>query len=332
MDLKNDINFSLWCDFIERDFIQNEFKDLIDTNTIYGATSNPAIFENAIKTSDAYIQQINMLQNNDNKKIYEELAITDIKYAADTMSNLHNISYDSGFISIEVDPLLCDDAMGTIEEGARLYSAIGCENVMIKVPATKAGYIAMENLTAMGINVNATLIFSVQQAINSAKALNNGIIKSDKNTQAVVSVFVSRFDRAIDDTLAKLNIPLSKMGILNATKCYYEITKINNSNIRTLFASTGVKGDRLPKSYYIDNLVYPNSINTAPLNTIRDYIENDEFKVSQIPTIQECDDYFKILKKNNIDIDKISEQLLKDGLNSFKESFKNMLNKLKIDN
>ena len=171
MTLKKDINFSLWCDFIERDFLEDKFQTLINNHIIQGATSNPAIFESSITNSNAYKQQINMLQANEPKTIYEELALTDIKRASELLSSLHHENAEDGFISIEVDPLLCDDEIGTIEEGTRLYHTIGNDNVMIKIPATQAGYIAMEELTSRGINVNATLIFSPQQAINCAKAL-----------------------------------------------------------------------------------------------------------------------------------------------------------------
>jgi transaldolase len=330
MNLKQNINFSLWCDFIERDFLQNQFKQLLVDNTIYGATSNPAIFEQSITTSDAYTQQISMLQENPTKKIYEELAITDIKSAAIIMKDLNDQENDSGFISIEVDPSLCDDAQATIDEGIRLFNSISYDNVMIKVPATSAGYIAMKELTAQGVNVNATLIFSVEQAIQCTKALDEGIKLSKKNTQAVVSVFVSRFDRLLDERLEKLNIPVSKTGILNATKCYYEVEKFENQNIRTLFASTGVKGDKLAPSYYIDELVFPNSINTAPLATIEAYMKNNNFIQSDIISEEECNKFFDNLFQNGIDINEISDILLKDGLSSFKKSFKIMLEKLKI--
>ena len=160
MNLKSNINFSLWCDFIERDFLEDRFQDLLINNIIQGATSNPAIFEQSILNSEAYSQQISMLQANDSKKIYEELAITDIKRAAEILHPLYEIDSDDGFISIEIDPMLCDDAEATIQEGIRLHNTIGYDNVMIKVPATNSGYIAMEKLTALGISVNATLIFS----------------------------------------------------------------------------------------------------------------------------------------------------------------------------
>ena len=329
MNLKNNINYSLWCDFIERDFLENEFQELIKKGIIFGATSNPAIFEQSITSSGAYQQQIGMLQANDAKKIYEELAITDIKRAAELLYPLYDSDNNKGFISIEVDPTLCDDAKKTIQEGVRLYQTIGYNNVMIKIPATKAGYIAMESLSGMGINVNATLIFTPNQAIECAKALDNGIKKSTKDTKGVISVFVSRFDRELDKKLEVLKIDPSTTGIINATKCYYEIEKFNNSNIRTLFASTGVKGDNLTPSYYIENLIYPNSVNTAPLKAIKEYIKNGVFKQSNIISEDECDRYFALLKENEIDIKKIGEKLLIDGLEAFKASFKQMLNRLK---
>jgi len=329
IQLNKEINFSLWCDFIERDFLEDGFKQLIHNNTIQGATSNPSIFEQSITNSQAYTQQIDMLQANNEKRIYEELAIADIKRAANLMQELYDDNSNNGFVSIEVDPFYCDDAKATIEEGERLYQAIGCDNVMIKVPATNAGYIAMQELTSKGISVNATLIFSDKQAIECAKALDAGIKQSNQDTKAVISVFVSRFDRALDEELEHLGVTPSKTGIINATKCYHEIEKFENPNIRTLFASTGVKGDKLPVSYYVDNLVYPHSVNTAPLGTINGYIQNDIFKKSDILSEQECDEYFDTLLTHKIDINKVSQTLLVDGLEAFKVSFANMLKKLK---
>ncbi|MCT7596620.1 transaldolase [Aliarcobacter butzleri] len=329
MGLKEEINYSLWCDFIERDFLENRFKEIINKGIIQGATSNPAIFESSITTSVAYKQQLDMLQANNEKTIYEELALTDIKRAAFLLDDLHKKDADDGFISIEVDPLLCDDAAGTIEEGIRLYSSINAENVMIKIPATDAGYIAMRELTSRGINVNATLIFSPQQAIKCAQALDEGIKDSNKDIKAVISVFVSRFDRMMDSELSSKGLQSSKLGIINATKCYYEVNKFENANIRTLFASTGVKGNELSPSYYIDNLIYPNSVNTAPLATIEDWLTDGKKEQTAIMSETDCDKYFELLKDKGIKMEEVYEKLLADGLESFKNSFKDLLSKLK---
>ena len=328
MGLFEDINYSIWCDFIERDFLENRFKEIIKKKIIQGATSNPAIFESSITNSVAYKQQLDMLQANSAKTIYEELALTDIKRAATLLDDLHKKDADDGFISIEVDPLLCDDAAGTIEEGVRLYSLINADNVMIKVPATDAGYIAMRELTSRGINVNATLIFSPLQAIKCAQALDEGIKDSNKDIKAVVSVFVSRLDRIADAELVAKGLQASKLGIMNATKCYHEVNKFQNANIRTLFASTGVKGNDLSPTYYIDNLIYPHSVNTAPLATIEDWLTDGSKVETTLISEAECNKYFDLLKSKDIKMDAIYNKLLVDGLEAFKVSFKDLLSKL----
>jgi transaldolase len=325
MSLKQEIEFSLWCDFIERDFIEGEFKEIIADGTIYGATSNPAIFEKAIRTSDAYAEQKRILQANEPKKIYEELAITDIKKAALALRDLYENDSNDGFVSIEVDPFYCDDAKATIEEGIRIFNAINEPNVMIKIPATQAGYEAMEELTSRGISVNATLIFSPSQATKCAQALDRGISKSTKDTKGVVSVFVSRFDRACDEILKEKGLETGRLGVMNAIKCYHNVEAVGNKNIRTLFASTGVKGDDLPKSYYIDELIYPNSVNTAPLDTIKAWLESGSKQPSEVISNEKCDLYFEKLEENSIDINSVYEKLLVDGLEAFKVSFKTLL-------
>ncbi|RXK03105.1 MULTISPECIES: transaldolase [Arcobacteraceae] len=328
MSLKEDINYSLWCDFIERDFLENRFQDIIKDEVIHGATSNPAIFESSITNSAAYDQQLQMLKANEAKTIYEELAVSDIRRAAELLHDLHLEDNNDGFISIEVDPTLCDDAKGTVEEGMRLNSLIGADNVMIKVPATEAGYEAMKELTSAGIHVNATLIFSPEQAIKCAQALDEGIKASNKDIKAVISVFVSRLDRMCDNKMVSKGLETAKLGIINAAKCYHEVEKFENKNIRTLFASTGVKGDELRASYYIDTLIYPHSVNTAPLATIEDWLENGQKTPTKVISEEECNKYFKLLESKDIDVNEVYTKLLNDGLEAFKDSFADLLNKL----
>jgi len=329
-NLREEINFSLWCDFIERDFLENEFQVLIENKIIQGATSNPDIFKNAIVTSGAYEQQISILQANSAKKIYEEICCSDIRRAAQILKPLHNKSTLDGFISLEVDPRLHNNIFKTLEEGKRLFNTIHHDNVMIKIPATPSGYPAMKYLTALGIPVNATLVFSPEQAIRCAEALNAGIIEGGKKAQSVISIFVSRLDKLLNDTLLSANLEKSKIGIINATKCYYEINKFNNSNIRTLFASTGVKDDDLPKSYYIDNLIFPNSVNTAPIQAIKDWNKNKIYSSSNMIEEEQCDAYFNTLNKKKINISSHYNKLLEDGLHAFKTSFDQLLNKIKL--
>lgn len=314
-------NFSLWCDFVERDFLKGEFVELLNKEIFNGATSNPAIFKSAFLTSPAYQDDRKKLKDLDSKSVYEKLAIEDIKRAATTMQNLYKSSND-GFISIEVDPTLCDDANGTIKEGKRLFKEIGKKNVMIKVPATKAGYIAMEELVKSGIHVNATLIFSPDQAkccMDAFKRANNA------DAKCVVSVFVSRFDSKLDKQIETFGMKTSKVGICNATKIYDLIETYNLPNVRTLFASTGVKTDGLELDYYIKELLYKNSVNTAPLGTIKAFINS---KAIEKQPAKEYIKYFEDLEKNGVDMKKAYDELLEDGLASFKEAFAQILKEL----
>jgi len=327
------INFSLWLDFIERDYLKNEFGKLLEQGIVNGATSNPAIFASAITTSPAYKEQLASLEGKSAKEKYEALAIADIKTAAQMLRPLYDEGND-GYISIEVDPFLCNDTQGTIDEGKRLFKAIGEPNVMVKVPATQAGYDAMTALMEDGISVNATLIFSPKQATQCFKAMTKGIQKCEAyggcRVEAVISVFVSRFDRMLDAELEQAGIDPFKTGIYNAAKIYNMIEGNEIPNIRALFASTGVKGDALPANYYIKELMAAHSVNTAPLATIEAHIETATETKELLPIDDKLiNGYFMNLEDNGFDMEKIYKQLLDEGLEAFEQSFKDMLEQIK---
>jgi transaldolase len=317
--------FALWVDFIERTFLDKELKALIERGVVNGATSNPAIFKNAILSSGAYKEQLLTLSHLSPKEKYEALAIFDIQKAADLLRPLYDAS-DDGYVSIEVDPFLCDDTQATIAEGIRLHQSINRPNVMIKVPATSAGYIAMEALASAGIAVNATLIFSVDQALRCAEAFNKASKKASVDT--VISVFVSRIDRAIDEMLRSSGVEIGKMGIFNAADIYNRVEALNVPKCRVLFASTGVKGDDFRTSYYIDELLAPNSVNTAPLTTIDAYVEGGD-RIFKLPLSDESiqEHRAKVLGVG-IDMNKIIDQQVTEGLESFKSAFIEILSEL----
>ncbi len=323
-----ELKFSLWLDFVEREFLKNDFSKLIDEGIINGATSNPSIFASAITTSPAYREQLASLQGKSAKEKYEALAIEDIRTAAQALRHAYDTAND-GYISIEVDPFLSNDTKGTIEEGKRLFSAIGEPNVMIKVPATNAGYEAMRELLSMGISVNATLIFSPEQARRCLKFMTAGLHEYDATgggkVNAVISVFVSRFDRLLDADLAEEGMDVAKTGIYNAAKIYNIIEKNYTPNIRTLFASTGVKGDNLPADYYIRELLAPHSVNTAPLGTIEAYLAKKATAPKLPLEDAEINGYFTKLKDCGFDMQAVYDSLLKDGLEAFEKAFQDML-------
>jgi len=325
--VNKEIGFSLWLDFVERDYLKNEFGKLIEKGIINGATSNPAIFASAINSSPAYKEQLETLDGKSAKEKYEALAIEDIRTAAQALRPLYDEGND-GYISIEVDPFLSNDTQGTIEEGRRLFETIGEPNVMVKVPATNAGYEAMTALLAEGISVNATLIFSPTQAQRCVKAMEKGMEQTDKKVDGVISVFVSRFDRMLDDELAQSGIETGLTGVYNAAKIYNMIEKSGNENIRTLFASTGVKGDDLPPYYYMRELLAAHSVNTAPLATIEAWLA-----VKPTPAKLPLEDtvingYFTKLADNGFDMEAVYATLLKEGLEAFEKAFQEMLDGL----
>ncbi len=283
------MKFSLWCDFVENGFLDGEFVSLITSGKINGATSNPAIFKQAILNSPIYKDKIAKFKAQKPKaaakEIYESLAIADIQRAADKLA-LNFARKNDGFVSLEIDPRLYDNAAQSLGEAKRLHTAIAKPNVMMKIPATRQSYEVMSELMAAGVSVNATLIFSLAQAKACFDALNSGLkafrarnaaalsVNSSANSlngknalrepQGVISVFVSRFDRLLNARVKGKNA----VGVLNASLCYDFIRAQNEPSIRTLFASTGVKGDDLPKDYYIRELLFEGCINTAPLDAL----------------------------------------------------------------
>ena len=322
-----DLKFSLWADFIERDYLDNEFKYLIDIGVVNGATSNPAIFKNAILNSPAYKKQLESLSSLTPKEKYEAVAIYDIQKAADILKPLYDEG-DDGYVSIEVDPYLCDDSEGTILEGKRLFKEIDRKNVMIKVPATLAGYQAMTELVASGIPVNATLVFSKNQAISCAKAFAIGVDRFGKSVDTVISVFVSRIDRALDALLKEKGIQEALSGIYNSADIYNTIEEMAVQGCRVLFASTGVKGDSLPVHYYIEQLLAYNSVNTAPVDTIEAFHINGK-KERALPIDSKIiDEHFKKIEDAGIDFEAVINKQIADGLESFKEAFKEIMESL----
>ena len=317
-------NFSLWCDFIENSFLDNEFLSLL--GKVSGATSNPAIFKNAILNSSIYKEKIVKLKGKKAKEIYENLAIADIQKAADKLAPQF-FSHNDGFISIEIDPRLHDNTNLSLGEAKRLFTSIAKENVMIKIPATKASYEVMYELMKNGINVNATLIFSLEQSQKSFEALNAGLVhfrktqKGMKSPKAVISIFVSRFDRLLNSKVSEKN----RIVILNANLAYNNIIRNDEPNIRALFASTGVKGDDLPKDYYIKELLFENSVNTAPLDAISAFNFSYEFK-KPLMNFEIYTQLNQIISQN--EREKAYEILLSDGLEQFCVAFEEILEAL----
>ncbi|HEC1785018.1 TPA: transaldolase, partial [Campylobacter lari] len=264
----------------------------------------------------------------DKKSLYEYLAIEDIQKAADKLF-LNFYENNDGFISIEIDPRLKDNTSLSLAEAKRLYTQISKENVMMKIPATNASYEVMYELMKSGISVNATLIFDFEQTKKCFEALNLGLkefrknnIANKKEPQAVISIFVSRFDRLLNEKVVDKNF----IGILTATKSYKYIISQNEDNIRALFASTGIKGDDLEKDYYIKELLYDKAINTAPLDAINAF--KGKNLVFKEPLKDECIEKKLQANISNDELKNACKFLLDDGLEQFCIAYEDILKSL----
>ncbi|MCF6200729.1 MAG: hypothetical protein L3J42_01165 [Hydrogenimonas sp.] len=201
---------------------------------------------------------------------------------------------------------------------------------MIKVPATDAGYGAMKRLMSEGVNVNATLIFSPMQALKSLDAMEEGLriwraTNEGVSAKGVLSVFVSRFDRMLDDRLERAGVQPGRLGIVNAARIYNMVESRRESALRALFASTGVKGNAYEADYYIKELMAPHSVNTAPLATIEAFLEHP-LHAPKLPIDEEAiATFFDSVERAGVDMQNVYDKLMSEGLEAFKEAFARLL-------
>jgi len=314
------MNTSIWVDYLDREFLNTTFKEWVESGLINGLTSNPAIFANALK-KDVYKEDFEKLRGKSAKEIYEEIAIKDIQTACDVLKPSYEKGND-GFASVEVDPRLINDTKGTIDEALRLVDKIKRDNLMIKIPANEAGVKAMETLAKKGININATLIFSPTQAMRAAEAIAKG-----DDIKGVISVFVSRFDRKLNPLLKKKNLATDRVGFFNAIKIYNQIENMKYSNIRALFASTGVKQKYLSADYYVENLYLPHSVLTLPPDVI-EAIKDKKIEESFHFQTKHIDAFFSFLTPAGINMQKVYQELFDEGVEAFEKAFEDMLNSI----
>ena len=290
---------SVWLDFIMRDMLESgELKEMV-ADGIRGLTSNPTIFQKAIGGSAAYDDAIrDALAANPAlgpKEVYEMLAVRDIQDAADALRPVYDGSAATdGYVSLEVSPLLAADTAGTIAEAHRLWELVARPNLMIKVPATPEGIPAIEDLIAVGINVNATLMFSMADYEAVAQAYVRGVRRAD-NPQRIASVasfFVSRVDTSVDDALDKIGSDAAlnlrgKAAVANAKLAYDRYLQIftgpeyadqvarGAQTQRVLWASTGVKNPAYSDVLYVEPLIGPATVNTMPPATIDAFLDTE---------------------------------------------------------
>ncbi|MGA7936390.1 MAG: transaldolase [Kovacikia sp.] len=356
---------SIWMDNLSRDIIQSgELKSLITTRGLRGITSNPAIFEKAIAGNKVYDADIEagISAGKSLLEIYETLIFEDIRNACDIFRPVYEESHGlDGYVSIEVPPTIARDTESTIREARRYYQSIGRQNVMIKIPGTPEGFPAVEQVISEGINVNITLLFSVQSYIDAAWAYIRGLEERVANGEdihtiaSVASFFLSRIDSLIDDRIeqkikgislpeqiAKLKAVEGKVAIANAKIAYQEYKKIIQTDRwqalvtkgakvqRLLWASTSTKNPNYSDVMYVDELVGADTVNTLPPSTIEACADHchvgDRIETNLDAAYQMIDS----LKDPdiNLDLDQVMDQLLVEGIDKFIQPFQSLMKSL----
>jgi len=349
---------SIWLDYIRRDLISSgELLHLIEADGLRGMTSNPAIFEKAIAESNLYDSDIHNLSKKKNiNEIYETLSQQDVQHAADVFRPLYDMTNGKdGYVSLEVNPHLAHNTLGTISEGRRLWAALDRPNVLIKVPATVEGLPAISQLISDGININVTLLFSLPRYREVAESYIKGLEASvaqgkpiDK-IASVASFFLSRIDAVIDpkeaDFLAsegehahfvtniRGQVAISSAKV--AYKIYQEIFenesfhKLGASPQRLLWASTSSKNPDYSDVKYIEALIGPNTVNTIPLETLNAYRDHGDPKSLLKDNVEQASWVLSELSEIGIDLKTITEKLENDGVEKFINSFDKLMDALK---
>lgn len=328
-----------WLDQIRRDIIADgTLETMIREDSLRGVTSNPAIFEKSISGGDLYddILEAGFKNGDDAREIYRTIAVGDVQAACDVLKTVYDASNGTdGFVSFEVDPDLADDTQRTIDQ-ARLYSAkVDRPNLMIKIPGTDAGVPAITEVVAIGINVNVTLLFSVESYTNIAEAYIKGLERRHEqglslDVHSVASFFVSRVDTEVDKRLKDAGAPeelLGLAGLANARAAYERYTEIFLGERfaalkeagapvqRPLWASTGVKDERYPDTLYVDGLIAPDTVNTMPVATYD--AAKDHANITGATADQDPSGDLKKLADAGIDMEEVTKKLLQDGIDAF---------------
>lgn len=343
---------SIWFDNIERKMLKQNgtLAQLIIEDDLRGVTSNPAIFEKAIKGSPDYDTQLASIKaatpNINARDTFFKLAIKDIQDACDIMRPVYDKTHgQDGMISLEVSPDLAFDADGTIKEALILWKELNRPNAMIKVPATLAGIVAVKSLIEEGVNINVTLLFNVERYKAVANAYIEGL-EARKNKglsisgiESVASFFVSRIDAVLDPLLSECAPDLvGKVAIANAKIAYKAYLEIFNSarfaalkgdkTVRTqrlLWASTGVKNPKFSDVLYMEALIGKDTVNTVPPATYIAFKDHGSVALSLDQGMDAAAKILARLESLKIDFDQITNQLETEGLAQFEQAFVKLL-------
>ncbi len=345
---------SVWFDYIKRSLITSgELKRLVEEDGVRGVTSNPTIFEKAIAGSTDYDGDLRAALEEEpcvaEEALFERLAVPDIQMAADVLRGVYDDSGGAdGFVSMEVSPRLARDTAGTVGEARRLWDTVARPNLMIKVPATPEGIPAIETLLAGGINVNATLMFSLAHydAVAGAYIKALSVCEHPDRVSSVASFFVSRVDTAVDSALESAGTPdalalRGKIAVANAKLAYARFRELFGGGEfsalaekgarvqRPLWASTGTKNKAYSDVLYVEELIGSDTVNTMPPATMDAFRDHGSPQSRVEEGLDEARVTIAALPGLGIDLDKVTEKLQDDGVASFAASYEKLIAVLK---
>jgi len=348
----HELGQSLWLDNITRTMLgDGTLKGYIDELSVTGLTSNPTIFDKAISAGEAYDEQIAELSNSaipdegigatPTERIFFELALADLRDATDLFAAVHERTAGvDGFASLEVSPLIADDAEATIEEAAELHAKAERDNLFIKIPGTEAGLPAIEESIFAGIPINVTLLFDSQQYLAAADAYMRGIERRieaglSADVASVASIFMSRWDVAVSDEVPdELRNRLGLAIGFRAYRAYRELLdshrmqRLMNEGARPqrlLWASTGTKDPEASDTFYIEGFASPLTVNTMPEPTLHAFAEHGEVGDVVPADGGDAEQVLAEFAQAGVDIDALAERLQEEGKASFAKSWDEML-------
>ncbi len=352
-DLYNKYGQSIWIDYIRRQFLEDGGMQAEIDRGVRGVTSNPSIFQKAIGNSDDYDDAIADLvrAGKSATEIYEALVIEDIQQATDLFRPVYDESNGAdGYVSLEVSPTLARDTQGTIDEARRLYKAVDRPNVLIKVPATPEGIPAIQTLISEGININITLMFSLQDYDNVTEAYMSGLetlVENDGDPGQVASVasfFVSRVETDMDEALDEIGHAelRGQIAVANAKAAYRRFLEIFNPDNprwlalanqgarvqRPLWASTSTKDESYSDVKYVDELIGAHTVNTAPPDTIDKFIDHGALAETLTVDLDQAVATIDQLKASGVDYDAITKNLQDVGVEKFADSFAGLMDSI----
>jgi transaldolase len=340
---------SLWIDNLSRETTRGgQLQELLDDYSVVGATSNPSIFQKAMASGDAYEEQLHELDADmPIKDVFWALAEQDIRDACDVFRPIFDGGAGrDGYVSLEVDPSLAYDTLATFREAIRLHESVERPNLMVKIPATKPGLAAIEDVISKGKSINVTLIFSLERYEHVAESYIRGLERlvaeagDPTNVASVASFFVSRIDTEADRRLDELgghDELKGKLAIANARLAYQRykamfsgprweyLASKGATPQRVLWASTSVKNPDYPDTLYVDELIGADTVNTVPEETIKDFQDHGNPRPRLEADLEQARQVFAALAEAGIDYKDITDTLEREGVEKFADAFDELL-------